>query len=136
MRARYKGPSGTGVLELPDDATVQAVFDDLKSKTGLLSFSLKYGPPMAMKSLDTSQGNEGARSLGLHGETLTIVPEAVPPPPALPEISHPTTAHGKPVGRQPRTQPSENPEEILVPWPQREGTLCKSYYPALATTAA
>ncbi|KAF4963862.1 hypothetical protein FSARC_8156 [Fusarium sarcochroum] len=84
MRARFKGPAGTGILEIPDDATVQTLFDELRTKTGISNFSIKYGPPMAMKTLETSQNDQIARSLGLHGETLTIVPEDIPPPPAEP----------------------------------------------------
>lgn len=125
MRARYKGPSGTGILEVADDATVQRVFDELKAMTGIGAFTLKYGPPMAMKTLDASQGAEVARSLGLHGETLTIVPdEQRPLSPVDPPSDVPPESIQEPRrGRQPRTQSNENPEDINVPWPEREGTL-------------
>ncbi|KAL6400383.1 hypothetical protein AUP68_16086 [Ilyonectria robusta] len=110
MRARYKGPAGTGIIEMPDSATVQDVLDELRARTGIVSFTIKYGPPMAMKTLDLGQVGETARSIGLHGETLTIVPEEAPPAPD-------TTT-------QAASQPSEGPEDINVPWPGREGTLC------------
>lgn len=112
MRARYKGPAGTGIIEMPDSATVQDILDELRARTGIVSFTIKYGPPMAMKTLDLGQAGETARSIGLHGETLTIVPEEAPPAPD-------TTT-------QAASQPSEGPEDINVPWPGREGTLCKT----------
>lgn len=123
MRARFKGPSGTGVLELPDDATVQAVFDELRSKTGIKSFSIKYGPPMAMKTLTLDQRNELARSLGLHGDTLTISPDEARPitPVQALTVQTPQPKHSS----RPLTQSGENPEDINVPWTEREGTLCK-----------
>lgn len=119
MRARYKGPAGTGVIEIGDDATVKALFDDLRSKTGIGSFTLKYGPPMAMKTLDLGQANEIARSLGLHGETLTIVPEEARP--VSPQNS--STSQNRPP--QPTPKSNDGPEEANVPWPEREGTLCE-----------
>lgn len=112
MRARYKGPAGTGIIEMLDSATVQDVLDELRARTGIVSFTIKYGPPMAMKTLDLGQVSETARSIGLHGETLTIVPEEAP-------LAPDTTT-------QAASQPSESPEDINVPWPGREGTLCKT----------
>lgn len=128
MRARFKGPSGTGTIELADDATVQAVFDGIKVKANIDHFTIKYGPPMAMKTLDLSSRDKLARSLGLHGETLTIVPDE--PRSASPTLS-PAGATGTtvPVGRPPRPSGAlsgENPGEVSVPWLEREGTLCKS----------
>lgn len=127
MRARYKGPSGTGILEVADDATVGDVFEELRAKTGIAAFTLKYGPPMAMKTLNLSQKADIARSLGLHGETLTIVPDErrVPSPVPAPSStsSMPAAKHSR--EQQPRTQSNENPEEVNVPWPEREGTLCE-----------
>lgn len=125
MRARYKGPSGTGILEVADDATVQDLFEEVKAKTGIVAFTLKYGPPMAMKTLDTSRGAEIARSVGLHGETLTIVPDEqrVPSPVTLPPPSPSPPSASSTSERRPRTQSNENPEDVNVPWPEREGTL-------------
>lgn len=127
MRARYKGPSGTGILELPDDATVEAVFSELRTKTGISSFTLKYGPPMAMKSLDLSQRDQGAKSLGLHGETLTIVPDEARPVSPVPQPKTEDTAllSDTQAQRQPERQTTKSPEDIHVPWPEREGTICK-----------
>ncbi|RFN43977.1 hypothetical protein FIE12Z_11787 [Fusarium flagelliforme] len=120
MRARYKGPAGTGILELPDDATVQAIFDEIKTKTGFAKFGVKYGPPMAMKSLDASQNDQIARSLGLHGETLTIVPDeslsTSVESPQTATVQHQATA-SKAVKK------NESPEDVNVPWPEREGAL-------------
>jgi ubiquitin thioesterase OTU1 len=123
MRARYKGPDGTGIVELPNDATVQSLFDELRTKTGISSFTLKYGPPTSMTSLDLSQGDAIAASLGLNGQTLTIVPtEARPltPPPAG------STSNDAADLPQRTERPSrKSPDEISVPWPERDGILCK-----------
>ncbi|KAH7122848.1 hypothetical protein EDB81DRAFT_221171 [Dactylonectria macrodidyma] len=115
MRARYKGPAGTGIIEAPDSATVQDIVEELRARTGIDRFIIKYGPPMAMRTLDLGQGGEIARSIGLHGETLTIVPEEAPP---------------VPVAAQARTQPSEKPDDTNVPWPGREGTLLLRVMPS------
>lgn len=119
MRARYKGPAGTGIIEIGDNATVKALFDDLRSKTGIGSFTLKYGPPMAMKTLDLGRANEIARLLGLHGETLTIVPDEARP--VSPQTS--STSQNRPPLPTPKS--NDGAEEANVPWPEREGTLCE-----------
>jgi ubiquitin thioesterase OTU1 len=131
MRARYKGPAGTGILEMSDDATVQAVFDELRAKSGIASFSIKYGPPMAMKTLEPSQGDQNARSLGLHGETLTIVPEETPP---APEVPAQTAAAQQRTTTSRTAKKNESPEDVNVPWPEREGTLCEYCDTAIALT--
>ncbi|KAF4993804.1 hypothetical protein FDECE_13307 [Fusarium decemcellulare] len=126
MRARFKGPAGTGILEVPDDATVQTVFDELRTKTGISSFSIRYGPPMAMKTLEASQGDQIARSLGLHGESLTIVPEDTPPAPAAPAQTG-AAQHQAMTSRAPKR---DDPEDVNVPWPEREGTLLLRVMPS------
>ncbi|KAM0490673.1 hypothetical protein ACHAP8_011291 [Fusarium lateritium] len=122
MRARFKGPAGTGILELPDDATVEALFDEIRTKTGINKFSVRYGLPMAMKSLEATQGDQIARCLGLHGETLTIVPEE--------SSSDPVEAvQNRPIASIPLKK-NEGPEDANVPWPQREGTLLLRVMPS------
>lgn len=122
MRARFKGPAGTGILELPDDATVQALFDEIRMKTGISKFGVRYGLPMAMKSLEATQGDQIARSLGLHGETLTIVPEDSS---SAPVETVPTGTPQSQVTASKTSKKNESPEDVNVPWPQREGTLRK-----------
>jgi ubiquitin thioesterase OTU1 len=122
MRARFKGPAGTGILELPDDAIVQALFDEIRTKTGISKFSVRYGPPMAMKSLEATQRDQIARSLGLHGETLTIVPEESSSAP-VEAVQTGAIQHQAMASRA--AKKNESPEDINVPWPQREGTLRK-----------
>ena len=122
MRVRYKGPNGTGTTELDDDATLQALIEDLQVRTGVTRFTIKYGPPMAMRSLDLSLASMPARSLGLHGETLTIVPEesrAITPP--VNEASKNETGP-----QSSRAIMDEKPEDINIPWSARDGTLCES----------
>lgn len=123
MRARYKGPAGTGILEIPDDATVKVLFDELRAKTGITTFGIKYGPPMAMKTLEASKSDQFARSLGLHGETLTIVPEDVPPPAPPAPLQTGTAQHQAMTSRAAKL--NESPEDVNVPWPEQGGTLRK-----------
>ncbi|KAF4121588.1 hypothetical protein GMORB2_1996 [Geosmithia morbida] len=122
MKARFKGPSGTGVIELDDTAGVENLCKELRERTGIQEFSIKYGPPMAMRTLDTADKFQSVKSLGLHGETLTIVPNE--------SNSSPTTStqkaepHPRYISRNQRQAESkQGPEEITVPWPEREGTL-------------
>ena len=127
MRTRFKSPSGTGILELDDDATVEALLDEIKARTGIRRFIVKYGPPMAMKTLGPSYAHEAARSFGLHGETLTVVPEDSNDTP--PEST--TGARHLPrdkVGNRPSAQ-NDSADDMVVPWPEREGTLCKLHQP-------
>ncbi|KAL4729634.1 ubiquitin-specific protease otu1 [Fusarium chlamydosporum] len=127
MRARFKGPAGTGIVELPDDATVEALFNELRTKTGITNFGVRYGPPMAMKSLEVSQGDQNARSLGLHGETLTIVPEESSSAPVEP-VQTGTVQHQTMTSRA--AKKNESPEDVNVPWSQREGTLLLRVMPS------
>lgn len=123
MRARYKAPSGTGTVELADDATIQTLFEELGTKTGIRSFTIKYGLPMDMKSLDLSQGAEIARNLGLHGETLTIVPgEARPISPTTRSTARDELPPG-PQNPPRRRKTNEDPADTTIPWTEREGTL-------------
>ncbi|KAK5993140.1 Ubiquitin thioesterase OTU1-like protein [Cladobotryum mycophilum] len=118
MRARYKSPTGTGILEVVDNATVETLFDEMRKQTGIYSFTLRYGSPLAMKSITYRQKDETVKSLGLHGETLTIVPDEQRPlsPMEQPGIQNSSSS---------RAVRSDKPEDITVPWPEREGTVCK-----------
>ena len=133
MRSRYKAPGGTGVLDLADEATVEQLLAEIESKTGHSDFVVKYGWPP--KVLDTSQKDVVAKSLGLHGETLTIVPndaaaresEATPssnpddPAPPASTAALPLKARSS---RQAQSRSmAESAAEVTVPWPAKEGTL-------------
>jgi ubiquitin thioesterase OTU1 len=128
MRARYKGPAGTGTIEIEDTASIQDLFDEVRAKTGIQEFTIKYGLPMAMKTLEPSDNTEIAKDLGLHGETLTIVPQESRPP----ALSSTTQSKDDVITEKSMntwdapSQTSRELEDIVVPWPEREGTLCKS----------
>ena len=128
IKARFRGPNGSGILELPDSATVQDIFDELRTRTGLSMFTIKYGSPMVMRSLDFSKKNEKALSCGIQGETLTLVPEEE-------QLSQPTHYTQRAVETSrfsgssqdtPLRRIREDPEDINIPWPEREGLLSKS----------
>lgn len=122
MRARYKWPGGTGIITLGDDATLGDVIQELTSKTLLTNFGIKFGPPTAMKSLDLREINQTAKQLGLHGETLTVVPnEKQPSPTARLTSDKPSVA----LGQQRRAK--AEPQDVNVPWGARDGTLGKPH---------
>ncbi|KAM4062248.1 OTU-like cysteine protease [Hirsutella rhossiliensis] len=124
MRARFRGPSGTGLLDVADDATVEVVFDEIRAKAGIDRFTIKYGPPMAMKTLNRSHNDQLARSLGLNGETLTIVPDeprGLSSTRSTPGGTGAISQGDAQTLRRPR--PDEIPDDITMPWPERDGTL-------------
>ncbi|KAI8627514.1 hypothetical protein F5Y19DRAFT_169030 [Xylariaceae sp. FL1651] len=72
MKIRYRGPSGGGVLELAEDATVAGLMADLKSVTGSKAITVKFGWPL--QTLAANQEHLQVRSLGLQRESLTVIP--------------------------------------------------------------
>lgn len=121
MRSRYKSPLGTGILEIDDSATIQMVFEALQAKTRIENFAIKYGPPTNMQSINLEHGGLIAKDLGLHGETLTIVPIEL-------KADLATSGHA-PSFRSRETSwntPAANTSsgDVIVPWPEREGSLC------------
>jgi len=80
MRVRLKGPGGTAALTLEDDATVGDLIDQIKEKTGVPSFELKYGFPPKTLPLEQSATSKQLKDLGvkLDGESLTISPKDDP----------------------------------------------------------
>lgn len=132
MKARYKCPSGTGVVEFNDKATVRHVFDEIRTKTGITHFTLKYGPPTTMKTIGQGDYDHGASSLGLNGETLTVVPDETRPTsrPAIPDLQSSLPPQESVLPQARRTQSGDRQADIVIPWPEREGTLCERPFPA------
>ncbi|TDZ19709.1 Ubiquitin thioesterase OTU1 [Colletotrichum sidae] len=126
MRAKYKGPGGTGVVSLDDDATVGQLFDEIKKQTGIADFTLKYGWPMQTLSLDTKDAN--AKELGLSGQSFTIEPAQSTQPSAAssstPLAARPPPA-SVPISKKARldTESNLSPSEVSIPWPDRQSTL-------------
>lgn len=125
MRARFRGPSGSGIVEFNDDATVANVFDKIREQTGIDHFSVKYGQPTSMETLGTGDANKGVKSLKLHGETLIVVPEEQTRDHITPDLMSQKEPRGgaEGPGQNVKSRASENPEDINIPWPEREGTL-------------
>ncbi|EQB57920.1 OTU-like cysteine protease [Colletotrichum gloeosporioides Cg-14] len=122
MRARYRGPEGSGVVSLGDDATVGQLFDEIKKSTGIADFALKYGYPL--QTLTLEQKDVNAKDLGLNGQSFTIEPAQprviTPPPP----VTRPSEGRA-PLSKEPRLDSSGDPtpSDISIPWPERESTL-------------
>jgi len=72
MKIRFRGPSGAGSVELGDDATVAQLLSALKEQTGGGNIAVKFGWPL--QTLSSDQGDLQLQSLGLHRESLTVVP--------------------------------------------------------------
>lgn len=72
MRIRFRGPSGGGLLELADDATVAHLLLALGAETGSGAVAVKFGWPL--QTLAADQGDLRVRELGLQRESLTVVP--------------------------------------------------------------
>jgi hypothetical protein len=137
MRIRYRAPAGPGTLTLPDSTTVADVYAQVAAETGLKGFALRYGWPT--QALDASLGTSPAADFGLNGETLTVVPEEAAPAPApAPASARDAAAVAAPT-RNPAPAPAaanapllpstRAPEDITIPWPEREGTLRASLPP-------
>ncbi|KAK1673076.1 OTU-like cysteine protease [Colletotrichum godetiae] len=123
MRARYKGPGGTGVVSLDDTATVGDLFNEIKDKTGIAEFSLKYGWPLQTLTLEQRDAN--AKDLGLNGQSFSIEPahhRTITPPPAA--VAAPA-ARAPEASKRPRldADADPSPSDISIPWPERESTL-------------
>lgn len=121
MRSRYKSPAGTGIVEIDDGATVEVLFQALRAQTLIENFTIKYGPPTGMQTISLEHRELAAANLGLHGQTLTIVPgeskadiSNIRRPPAF-EFKHAEATLSN----------SNHFDDPIVPWPQREGSLCK-----------
>ncbi|EJP63257.1 OTU-like cysteine protease [Beauveria bassiana ARSEF 2860] len=125
MKVRYKWPGGTGIITLGDDATLADVVQELASKTSLSNFGIKFGQPTAMKTLDMSDLDQLAKKLGLHGETLTIVPHDA--------RSSPTKQFAGETGiLEPEIHRRQTlmPQDVHVPWEVRDGTLLLRVMPS------
>ncbi|KHO01123.1 Ovarian tumor, otubain [Metarhizium album ARSEF 1941] len=128
MRTRYKSPSGTGILEIDDGATIQMVFDALKAETRIENFSIKYGPPNGMKTIKLEHKDLVARDFRLHGETLTIVPIQSKVDLASSGYAPHRSDDGKHAGTAIIANTSSG--DVVIPWPEREGSLLLRVMPS------
>lgn len=85
MRIRFRGPSGGGLLELADNATVAQLLSALRAETGSPAIAVKFGWPL--QTLAADQGDLRVSELGIQRESLTVVPlesaeQQQPPSPA------------------------------------------------------
>lgn len=115
MKLKYKGPNGVGLIQVPDDSSIGNVFDELATEAGVRVQAIKYGLPMAMKTVDSSQRNEPAATFKLNGESVIIVPEEISLP--LGPTSNFKTSSNV-YGDQ-----AHDAGGVLVAWPERDGTM-------------
>ncbi|KAL2115088.1 hypothetical protein VTJ04DRAFT_10751 [Mycothermus thermophilus] len=115
IRINVRAPNGQSRLEIDDGAPLSDLVALIREKSGLGSFTLKYGYPP--RPLDISDPAQSAiiRDLKLHGETLVVAPtEArVPTPPPAPVEPQ----------QKPFKPKAVEPDETAVAWPERGGYL-------------
>ncbi|KAI9743309.1 MAG: ubiquitin-specific protease otu1 [Claussenomyces sp. TS43310] len=73
MRIRLRGPSGVSTLQLGEDSTVADLRAQIKEKTSLEKYDIKYGWPFKPLLLD--QDSTKLSAIRLDGEQLTITPQ-------------------------------------------------------------
>lgn len=149
MRLRIRGPSGTSTAILEENATVNDLISQIKEKTGISKFDIKYGYPPRPLTLDSKSALLTSLDVKLNGEQLTIsskedTPSAAPqgykesakqPPVSNSPLNHsfsgiesslPAQASqeaessSKPIGLQHKAMEGEVPE---IPIPERGATL-------------
>ena len=117
VKVRLRGPAGQAQIELEDTASYARLLELVQEKTGLKSFSLKYGYPLRDLKPTPEELDLTVRDLKLHGETIVVAPlesaaPAPPPPPAAAPV--------------PEFVPKGvEPDETVVRWPDRGGFMGK-----------
>ncbi|KAL1844667.1 hypothetical protein VTK73DRAFT_2067 [Phialemonium thermophilum] len=116
---RLRAPNGMSRLDVEETATLADLVRLVREKTGVATFSLKYGWPLQPLDL----GDEDALripvgDLNLRGETLVVVPLD-----GAPEAAAPAPSVAEAEARQPeRFEPKRvEPDETVVEWPERGG---------------
>ena len=129
IKVRYKSPKRNGVMTFDRTATVENLVLQISFEMGTEDFDVRYGwPPKAM---DLKAKDVSLSSLNMHGETLTIImdrPDAAEPPSELAKKK----AEDEESAQRERTKKieitrkkKEDPGDVVIPWPDREGALGK-----------
>ncbi|CAG8982463.1 hypothetical protein HYALB_00009957 [Hymenoscyphus albidus] len=90
MRARLRAPGGVSTITLADDATIQHLIAEIKEKTSISNFDVKYGYPPRPLRLEQYEKSQLLSTLDvkLDGEQLTISPRDDPSTtPSAPAVS-------------------------------------------------
>ena len=130
MRTRLRAPGGASTLQLPDDATVSDLIAQIKEKTSLSNFDVKYGYPPRPLVLDQYPKSQALSTLDvkLNGEQLTISARD-PPEEQTPVVESKdvqiTGEEAKRKGQKPIGLKKKNVEEEVpeLPMPARGATL-------------
>lgn len=87
-RLRIRGPNGVSTVTLSDDATVGNLLTEIREKTSLRKFDVKYGYPPKPLILQSESAPLGSLGISLNGEQLIISSkEDTPPPTTNPQPS-------------------------------------------------
>ena len=119
VQISLRAPNGQSRIHIDDESTLQDLIEIIAEKTGLKSFTLKYGYPPKDLDITPPALERGIQNLKLRGETIVVVPLETRP--ASP-VSQPAP---KPSIPQPQAfvPKSVEPDETSVEWPERGGHL-------------
>lgn len=125
MRMRVRGPSGQSTMTLDDSASISDLREQIAEKTGLTSFSVKYGyPDLKPLDLDRFQPDQKVSDTGvnLNGEQLIVAVRDSAAPLDEPAFSQsaPQQPSQYPSLSKPTEKPSDDPPEIASP--EHQGT--------------
>ncbi len=113
VQVRLRTPAGQTRLELEDTATYAHFLELVREKTGLKSFTLKYGYPLKDLKPSPDQLHSTVKQLKLHGETIVVAPVELAVPVPAPQPATPIEPAFVPKGVE--------PDETVVNWSDRGG---------------
>lgn len=137
IRVRVRGPNGVTSIQAEDDWKLEQLIELIKEKTGVASFSLKYGWPLKAMETDDAK-HQTLAGFKLNGETLVVEPleapsaafedTAAPPAPSKGAGSAISVAPGATAAAlrsplAPRRLGNKNLDDVMVEWPERDGML-------------
>ncbi|KAI5307663.1 ubiquitin-specific protease otu1, partial [Ascosphaera atra] len=80
MRLRIRGPSGQATVTLDNTSPIESLKAHITEKTGLSSYTVKYGYPPKPLDLTTVSPSDPVSSIGIaDGEQLTVAASETPP---------------------------------------------------------
>ncbi|WEW60387.1 ubiquitin-specific protease otu1 [Emydomyces testavorans] len=127
MRIRIRGPSGQSTISLQATATIDDLLNQIKEKTSLPAFDIKFGYPPQPLALDqfSPQTKVTDIDVDLNGEQLIVIQKED-------AAAHATPPASSSQSTQTRTQSSYPPEaQPKLPSPNRKDTSAETEPPEI-----
>ena len=119
---RLRGPNGLARLDADQDTQLAQLVDLIKEKSGVKTFSLKYGWPLADLDLSPASLHRTVEELKLRGETIVVVPLENTNDTSTVASSQPSASDSAAAEAQELFQPKPmEPDETVISWPERGG---------------